>query len=349
MSFGLGNKPTMIATTVDKMLPVPKSLRNKIGSKEFIETSGKPGVAYADLYKAEYQVILPYGNEVVVTGKNYYVKFGGIGDTHFLGRRIPITEQKTTGIRNISETPTKPGKSKSSKSGSSYDITKSSPTFNTAYMGKPVTSKKSEYSDVNVYKSSITPIKTTYRTSTKSSTKSSTVSNSGSRSSSPKTTGSSMNLTSIIGSNPYTKSTPKYKTTKTTTTYTGNPNSKTTSVRTLDYTPSGVSYRPTSTSRTPSTSITTGTPTTSRYTPPKYIPPTYKTPTYKIPKFKLNETKPVKSRKYKPGSLFEFKEKTKSRSIGSILGGDLKPSRKKLILTKNKPRIVKKKIVRRKR
>jgi hypothetical protein len=100
-AIGFGSplkRPTAVYTIVHGVEAVPKGLRTKLGSKNFIEQQSKPGVAYADLYKGEYQAILASGQEVKVTASNYYFKVGGFGKSRLFGTRIPLVEQRTTGV-----------------------------------------------------------------------------------------------------------------------------------------------------------------------------------------------------------------------------------------------------------
>jgi hypothetical protein len=309
LSNPFSKRPTIIATKVSSLEAVPKQLRTKIGSKEFIETKSKPGVAYADLYKAEYQAILASGQEIKVTNKQYYTQVGGFGKNKFLGKRIPITEQEVTGKFIKQNTPTKSKPTKSSPY--SYDVTKSTPLINTAYIlwTPPKTSKTKL--QTSKYKKPYTG----YPTSKTVSAKTLDYAPSGAYSKQTSTS----KITPITSTFKTTSSTPKYKSTST---YSPTKSTSKITPITSTFKTTSTTRTPTSTTRTPTSTTRTPTPpprtpNTSTYTPPKFVPPKYIPPKYKDKQTKQKPPKPVK---YKPASLYEYKERTKSRSIQSILG-----------------------------
>lgn len=51
------------------------------------------------LLKPEYEAVLPDLSVIEVTGRQYYTKLGGFGQSHFLGEKVPIVEQRAIGYQ----------------------------------------------------------------------------------------------------------------------------------------------------------------------------------------------------------------------------------------------------------
>ncbi len=59
----------------------------------------RPGsLAFMPLTKSEYEAVVIQNSIMEVTGRRYYTKLGGFGESHFLGTRVPIVEQRVIGF-----------------------------------------------------------------------------------------------------------------------------------------------------------------------------------------------------------------------------------------------------------
>lgn len=99
--------PTAYSTVVQGVEAVPKSVRRTAATgdwtrvNEYITQRSQTvpaGQAFMPLMKAEYEAVVPDFTALEITGRNYYTKVGGIGESHFLGTRIPIVEQRAIGF-----------------------------------------------------------------------------------------------------------------------------------------------------------------------------------------------------------------------------------------------------------
>jgi hypothetical protein len=88
----------------------------------------KGGVGYLPMTKPEYEAVIPMGNILEITGKRYYTKVGGIGESHFMGTRIPIIETKVTGLMETAGAVTKIPKI-------AYESYRGTPLINLGYSG----------------------------------------------------------------------------------------------------------------------------------------------------------------------------------------------------------------------
>ena len=104
-------RPTAYATTAEGLEEVPGSIRNQVKSingvkdyspiDEYMQARSAEvpaGQAYLPMIKGEYEANIPQNTLIEVTGKNYYTKVGGFGDSHLLGTRVPIIEQRIIGF-----------------------------------------------------------------------------------------------------------------------------------------------------------------------------------------------------------------------------------------------------------
>jgi predicted DNA-binding transcriptional regulator AlpA len=99
--------PTIYSTITEGVESLPKSVRatGRSGDytqiNEYIQARSAEvpsGQGYMPLLKAEYEAIIPDNSIIEITGKNYYTKLGGLGESHFGGTRIPIIEMRSIGF-----------------------------------------------------------------------------------------------------------------------------------------------------------------------------------------------------------------------------------------------------------
>ena len=110
--------PTIYSTVTEGVEAVAKGVRENLprnaegditdwsGVNRYIQlrsTEVPAGQGYMPLLKAEYEAIIPDNTIIEVTGRNYYTKLGGIGESHFLGIRVPIVEQRSIGFEPSAE------------------------------------------------------------------------------------------------------------------------------------------------------------------------------------------------------------------------------------------------------
>jgi len=126
VGFKLPGTPTIYSTITQGLEALPKTIRESLprdasgkitaGGWEtvnrYVQTRSAEvpsGQGYMPMIKAEYEAIIPDNTIIEVTGRNYYTKLGGFGESHFLGTRVPIVEQTAIGFEpgQISTTPTK--------------------------------------------------------------------------------------------------------------------------------------------------------------------------------------------------------------------------------------------------
>ena len=101
--------PTVYSTVVHGVEAIPESVRATARGagrdytqvNEYVQARSAEvpaGQGYMPMLKAEYEAIVPDNTLIEVTGRDYYTKIGGFGDSHFLGTRVPIVEQRTIGF-----------------------------------------------------------------------------------------------------------------------------------------------------------------------------------------------------------------------------------------------------------
>jgi hypothetical protein len=99
--------PTVYSTVVSDIEAVPKGISRQAISGDYgpmnryiqAEATARPGgQAFLPMAKAEYEAVIPTGSVIEITGRTYYTKLGGFGESHFLGTRVPIVEQAVIGF-----------------------------------------------------------------------------------------------------------------------------------------------------------------------------------------------------------------------------------------------------------
>jgi hypothetical protein len=115
IGFKLPGTPTIYSTVVEGLESIPRGLRESLprnsagkitesgweGVNRYIQTrsaEAPSGQGYMPMLKAEYEAIIPDNTVLEVTGRNYYTKLGGFGESHFMGTRVPIIEQRSIGF-----------------------------------------------------------------------------------------------------------------------------------------------------------------------------------------------------------------------------------------------------------
>jgi len=135
--------PTAYATEVPSLETIPAKVKSMIGKTPEGGTDYTPlneymakrltevpaGQAFIPMIKGEYEANIPTNTLFEVTGRRYYTKVGGIGESHLFGTRVPIIELKTTGYEP-SELPESASPIKTRIASSSY---KAEPLINLAY------------------------------------------------------------------------------------------------------------------------------------------------------------------------------------------------------------------------
>ena len=135
--------PTAYATEVPSLETIPSRVKKMIGKTPEGGTDYTPlnqymakrltevpaGQAFIPMIKGEYEANIPTNTLFEVTGRRYYTKVGGIGESHLFGTRVPIIELKTTGYEP-SELPESASPIKTRIASSSY---KAEPLINLAY------------------------------------------------------------------------------------------------------------------------------------------------------------------------------------------------------------------------
>jgi hypothetical protein len=104
----LFKSPTVYSTTVDAVEAVSRRSSmeamarphdyTRMNAEIQAAAAERPTAAFLPLAKAEYEAVIPQNAVIEVTGRNYYTKLGGIGESHFLGTRVPIVEQRVIGF-----------------------------------------------------------------------------------------------------------------------------------------------------------------------------------------------------------------------------------------------------------
>jgi len=112
--------PTIYSTEVSALETIPEYIKSQLSRNaegkitdytlinEYMQerlTNVPGGQGFVPLIKGEYEANIPTGGIFEVTGRQYYTKLGGFGESHFLGTRVPIIEQQLIGFEPIEATP----------------------------------------------------------------------------------------------------------------------------------------------------------------------------------------------------------------------------------------------------
>jgi hypothetical protein len=107
--------PTIYSSTVDAVEAVSRraSMEAMARPRDYTlmnmeiqaAAAERPTVAFLPLAKSEYEAVIAQNAVVEVTGRQYYTKLGGFGQSHFLGTRVPIVEQRLIGFEPGDITP----------------------------------------------------------------------------------------------------------------------------------------------------------------------------------------------------------------------------------------------------
>jgi len=147
--------PTAYVTVTEALETIPRSVMRKVVGKDYTaidtymqvrSTEVPSGISYIPMIKGEYEANIPTNSIFEVTGRSYYTKLGGFGQSHFLGTRVPIVEQMLVGFEPGIPTPAIPVK----VPGSSY---KPAPVINLVYAipsGIGVPASGSGFGDVDL-------------------------------------------------------------------------------------------------------------------------------------------------------------------------------------------------------
>jgi hypothetical protein len=100
--------PTIYSTAVEGVEAIPRTVRETARTGDYSQVNvyiqGRSaavpsGQAYMPLLKPEYEAIVPDLSVIEITGRQYYTKLGGFGQSHFLGEKVPIIEQRSIGFQ----------------------------------------------------------------------------------------------------------------------------------------------------------------------------------------------------------------------------------------------------------